>query len=98
MPKSLNEAAMEIISPILDDPARYGARITRSAGGATLVDGSTIRVPTIRITDNRGQTMEMNPRPVDVAVTRAVGESYAGKDSQLDAAVAELLKQIGPKR
>jgi hypothetical protein len=24
-----------------------------------------------------------------------VGESYTGKDSQLDAAVAELLKQIG---
>jgi methenyltetrahydromethanopterin cyclohydrolase len=38
MPKSLNEAAMEIISPILDDPARYGARITRSTEGATLVD------------------------------------------------------------
>ena len=67
-------------------------------GGTTLVDGSTMRIPTIRITDNSGQTMEMNPRPVDVAVTRVVGESYAGKDSQLDAAVAELLKQIGPKR
>lgn len=38
MPKSLNEAALEIISPILDDPARYGAKITSSAGGATLVD------------------------------------------------------------
>jgi tricorn protease len=36
----------------------------------------------------------MHPRPVDVAVTRPVGESYSGKDSQLDAAVAELLKQI----
>jgi hypothetical protein len=24
-----------------------------------------------------------------------MGESYSGKDSQLDAAVAELLKQIG---
>jgi tricorn protease len=32
---------------------------------------------------------------VDVPVTRPVGESYTGKDSQLDAAVAELLKQIG---
>jgi tricorn protease len=30
-----------------------------------------------------------------VPVTRPVGESYTGKDSQLDAAVAELLKQIG---
>ena len=38
MPKSLNQAAMEIISPILDDPERYGARLTRSAGGATIVD------------------------------------------------------------
>ncbi len=66
-------------------------------GGQTLLDGSTIRTPTIRITDNTGQTMEMNPRPVDVAVTRPVGESYSGKDSQLDVAVAELLKQIGKK-
>jgi methenyltetrahydromethanopterin cyclohydrolase len=38
MPKSLNEAALEIISPILDDPERYGARLSRSAGGATIVD------------------------------------------------------------
>jgi hypothetical protein len=32
---------------------------------------------------------------VDVPVKRPVGESYTGKDSQLDTAVAELLKQIG---
>ena len=31
--------------------------------------------------------MENNPRPVDVAVSRPIGESYAGKDSQLDVAV-----------
>ena len=30
-------------------------------------------------------------------MTRPVGESYSGKDSQLDAAVAELLKQIGAR-
>ena len=35
------------------------------------------------------------PAPVDVPVKRPVGESYSGKDSQLDTAVAELLKQIG---
>jgi hypothetical protein len=28
-----------------------------------------------------------------VLVERPIGESYAGKDSQLDAAVAELLKK-----
>ena len=66
-------------------------------GGATLLDGSTIRTPGISITDNAGQTMELNPRPVDVPVTRPIGESYSGKDSQLDAAIAELLKQIGKK-
>jgi tricorn protease len=37
--------------------------------------------------------MEMHPRPVDVLVQRPVGESYTGRDSQLDAAVAELLKR-----
>ena len=41
--------------------------------------------------------MEMHPRPVDVPVTRPMGESYTGKDVQLDAAVAELLKQIGAR-
>ncbi len=66
-------------------------------GGRQLLDGSTIRTPMIRITDNSGQTMEMNPRQVDVPVTRPIGESYTGKDSQLDAAVAELLKQL-PKK
>lgn len=38
MPKSLNEAGIEIISPILDDPKRYGAVISKSPGGATIVD------------------------------------------------------------
>ena len=35
------------------------------------------------------------PRPVDVTVVRPVGESYSGRDSQLDAAVRTLLAQIG---
>jgi hypothetical protein len=39
--------------------------------------------------------MELNPRTVDVPVTRPIGESLAGKDSQLDMAVRELLGQIG---
>jgi hypothetical protein len=30
-----------------------------------------------------------------VPVTRPVGESYSGRDSQLDAAVDVLLKQLG---
>jgi len=63
--------------------------------GITLIDGSVLRMPQTKIFASDGTPMEMHPRPVDVAVTRPVGESYSGKDSQLDAAVAELLKQIG---
>ncbi len=58
-----------------------------------LVDGSVVRLPRARITDNRGQNMELNPRPVDVRSQRAIGESYLGRDTQLDAAVSTLLKR-----
>ena len=64
---------------------------------ATLLDGSSLRLPgsTIRATRD-GQVMEQNPRPVDVAVTRPIGESYTGHDTQLDAAVRQLLGQLRP--
>ena len=61
---------------------------------AQLIDGSNLRLPFIKITDNSGKNMELNPRPVDVAVTRPIGESYTGKNVQLDVAVKELLKQL----
>jgi tricorn protease len=64
-------------------------------GSVTLVDGSVLRMPGTKIFASDGTQMEMHPRPVDLPVKRPVGESYTGKDSQLDAAVAELLKQIG---
>jgi Tol biopolymer transport system component len=60
----------------------------------TLMDGTIVRLPRARITDHAGKDMELHPRPVDVTVVRPVGEGYTGKDSQLDAAVAELLKRI----
>ncbi len=60
-----------------------------------LIDGSVIRLPGTRIQGHDGQTMEMHPRPVDIAVTRPVGESYTSHDSQLDAAVKELLQELG---
>jgi tricorn protease len=63
-------------------------------GSQTLIDGSTMRMPGTRITTLEGQTMELNPRPVDIPVTRPIGESLQGKDSQLDAAVRELLRQL----
>jgi C-terminal processing protease CtpA/Prc len=63
-----------------------------------LVDGSTVRIPFIRITGHDGKDMELHPRPVDVEVSRPVGESYTGKDSQLDTAVKVLLDQIAQKK
>ena len=63
--------------------------------GAGLIDGSFIRIPFTRITASDGSEMELHPRPVDIPVVRPIGESYTGRDSQLDAAVRELLKQIG---
>jgi C-terminal processing protease CtpA/Prc len=60
----------------------------------TLVDGTTVRLPTTRITGVDGKDMEMHPRPVDVMVERPMGESYTGIDNQLDAAVKELLGSL----
>jgi Tol biopolymer transport system component/C-terminal processing protease CtpA/Prc len=59
----------------------------------TLIDGSSLRLPGMRVTTADGAAMEMNPRPVDIAVDKPVGET--GRDSQLDAAAKELLRQIG---
>jgi tricorn protease len=66
--------------------------------GVQLIDGSALRLPYDRITANDGTVMEMHPRPVDVPVAKPLGESYLGRDSQLEAAVTELLKQIGSSR
>ena len=63
--------------------------------GATLIDGTNIRLPFIRIESADGKLMELAPRPVDVPVVRPIGESYTGHDVQLETAVKELLKQIG---
>jgi tricorn protease len=64
-------------------------------GSTTLIDGTTMRMPGTRITTIDGATMELNPRQVDVSVTRPIGETLLGKDTQLDTAVRELLRQIG---
>lgn len=63
-------------------------------GGAQLLDGSVLRTPGTKVFDHEGKVMELNPRLVDIAVTRAVGETYTEKDAQLDAAVRELLAEI----
>jgi Tol biopolymer transport system component/C-terminal processing protease CtpA/Prc len=62
-----------------------------------LVDGSVVRLPSTRIQGAAGDDMELHPRPVDVTVERPLGETLQGKDAQLEAAVAELLKGLRAK-
>ncbi|HEX8072907.1 MAG TPA: S41 family peptidase [Pyrinomonadaceae bacterium] len=59
-----------------------------------LIDGTVFRLPRARITAADGANMERNPRPVDVPVTRPIGETMTGRDTQLDAAVRELTGQL----
>lgn len=65
--------------------------------GVQLIDGSNLRLPYDRITANDGTLMEMHPRPVDIPISKPIGESLTGRDSQLEMAVNELLKQIGSR-
>ncbi|HEX6623147.1 MAG TPA: S41 family peptidase, partial [Pyrinomonadaceae bacterium] len=60
-----------------------------------LVDGTVFRIPFIKVETSAGVNMERNPRPVDIAVERPIGESYTERDAQLDAAVRQLLKDKG---
>lgn len=63
-----------------------------------LFDGTSFRLPRQMVTSVAdGKNMELNSRAVDVAVTRPIGESLQKKDSQLDAAVRELLGEVGGK-
>lgn len=62
---------------------------------ASLIDGTGFRLPRMKVTTLEGTNMELNSRPVDIPIKRPIGESYANKDSQIDAAVRELLRQLG---
>jgi len=82
------------LGPVIGEPTAGWIIYTSNVN---LIDGSSLRIPSTVIRGSDGKVMEMNPRPVDVLVERPIGESYTGKDSQLDAAVRELLKVVGQK-
>ncbi|MCZ6635701.1 MAG: S41 family peptidase [bacterium] len=63
-------------------------------GDWTFLDGSTFRLPHIRVTTAEGENLERAPRPVDFHVERPLGEAARGIDSQLDEAAELLLGQI----
>ena len=80
------------LGPVVGEPTAGWIIFTSNFG---LLDGSSVvRIPFTRITDMNGKDMELHPRPVDVLVEHQMGEWYTGKDPQLDAAVAELMKRV----
>lgn len=62
-----------------------------------LLDGTWFRVPFIRVANVEGDNLEHGSRTIDIFVERPLGESSENKDSQLDAAIENLLKQIDGK-
>jgi len=63
-------------------------------GAQRLIDGSSVRTPGERIQTLEGKDMEWHPRPVDVEITRPLGETETGEDAQLKKAVETLLGQL----
>ncbi len=80
------------LGPIVGEPTAGWIIYTWNA---RLVDGSTLRLPRMRITAVDGTDMERHSRPVDIAATRPIGETMTDKDSQLDAAIRALLAKLG---
>ena len=67
-------------------------------GGGTMVDGTTVRLPFMRNAQRDAAALERASRQVDIHVERPMGESYSGRDAQLERAVQELMQQIRSTR
>jgi tricorn protease len=70
-------------------------------GSYSLIDGSTVRTPGVGVflADPKKTNMENYGVQPDLMVDNAPEDNLAGRDRQLEAAVAELLKELqGPKR
>ncbi|ABU59207.1 S41 family peptidase [Roseiflexus castenholzii] len=62
-----------------------------------LIDGTSLRLPQLRVTTPEGEELEGRGRPVDVDVPLRLGEWRYGRDAQLEAAVRVLLADLdGP--
>jgi tricorn protease len=59
-----------------------------------LIDGSSIKLPQLRVTTPEGEDLEGHGRPVDVDVPLRFGEWRYGRDAQLEAAVRVLLDDL----
>lgn len=69
-------------------------------GSYSLIDGSTVRTPGVGVylADQKRTNMENFGVPPDILVDNSPEDNLAGRDRQLETAVAELLKQLGGSR
>ena len=67
-------------------------------GGGTMVDGTTVRLPFMRNAQLDNAALERASRRVDIPLERPMGESYTGRDVQLERAVQELMTQVRSSR
>jgi tricorn protease len=68
-------------------------------GSYSLIDGSTVRTPGVGVflADQKRTNMENYGVQPDIKVENTPEDNLAGRDRQLEAAVTELLKEIGQK-
>ena len=69
-------------------------------GSYSLIDGSTVRTPGVGVylADQKHTNMENYGVQPDIRVDNSPEDNLAGRDRQLDAAVEELMKQLGGGR
>jgi tricorn protease len=69
-------------------------------GSYSLIDGSTVRTPGVGVylADEKQTNMERYGVQPDILVENSPEDNLAGRDRQLEAAVQELLKQLGAKK
>lgn len=79
------------LGKVVGEPTAGGVIFTSDV---TLIDGTVFRIPFSKVTSSKGESLEGDGRPVDTLVRRKLGETAADKDSQLDAAVKSLLRQL----
>jgi len=69
-------------------------------GSYSLIDGSTVRTPGVGVylSDPKKTNMENYGVQPDIRVDNSPEDNLASRDRQLEAAVEELLKQLGNNR
>jgi tricorn protease len=69
-------------------------------GSYSLIDGSTVRTPGVGVylADPKRTNMENYGVQPDIRVDNSPEDNLAGRDRQLEAAVEELLRQLGSNK